>query len=156
MGDSFQYFHCKVEDGGCDDSIVDVFQRAAVYVRSASEKSGKVLVHCRMGINRSSTVAMAVLMIIEDWTLRVAFDHVKSQRACVSPFPGNMQKISAWELQSRGTCTIPTWLPEKPSPEEEAAQHALAERKALTAKLLSCGVRDLVGSDLPIENDHCI
>eukprot|EP00746_Dinoflagellata_sp_MGD_P003794 gnl/MRDRNA2_/MRDRNA2_107355_c0_seq1.p1 gnl/MRDRNA2_/MRDRNA2_107355_c0~~gnl/MRDRNA2_/MRDRNA2_107355_c0_seq1.p1 ORF type:complete len:161 (+),score=34.26 gnl/MRDRNA2_/MRDRNA2_107355_c0_seq1:85-567(+) len=107
---SFKYLHCEIEDGGDDDSIVDHFKSATDFVETARSSGGIVLVHCMMGINRSATVALAVLMNLEDWTLKRAFEHVHHCRSCVDPFQGNRQKIAAWELQTHSTCSMPDWL----------------------------------------------
>merc|ERR1712004_646111 len=72
----FQYLHREIVDGGFDDSIVEVFSEAADFVREARDAHGCALVHCYAGVNRSATVAMAVLMQIEDWTLAEAWRHV--------------------------------------------------------------------------------
>merc|ERR1712232_1020542 len=73
-----------------------------------------------MGINRSATVAMAVLMNLEDWTLKEAHDLARSRRSCVQPFPGNKNFIAKWELETRGKSTLPEWLEEGTSPLSKA------------------------------------
>lgn len=107
----FNYLHCEIEDGGDDDSIVDHFKSATEFVESARTGGGAVLVHCFMGINRSATVALAVLMNLNSWTLKDAFQHVLECRNCIDPFEGNRQKIAAWEFNTRGVCSMPDWLP---------------------------------------------
>lgn len=108
---SFEYLHCKVIDGGEDKKIVSWFPDATKFVQGAREAGGKVLVHCLMGINRSATVAMAVLMNIEGLTLDAAYELARSRRGCVSPFPGNRNFIASWELETRSHCSMPDWLP---------------------------------------------
>lgn len=108
--DDFSYLHYKIEDGGKDPKIVECFEAATCFVRQALENGDRVLVHCFMGINRSATVAIAVLMNIEGWTLREAYEHVKACRS-ISPFEGNKAKIALWELKTRNSSTLPAWLP---------------------------------------------
>lgn len=105
-----EYLHVKIIDGGYDDRIVDVFEQGATFVRSASTAGGRVFVHCYAGINRSGTVAMAILMLIEGWTLKEAYDHIYPLR-WISPFEGNREKLARWELASRAACSLPEWLP---------------------------------------------
>jgi len=112
-GSQFTYLHCEVVDGGGDESIVAAFQAVTEFVREATTQGGVVLLHCLMGINRSATVSMAVLMNLEGWTLQQAFEHVTKCRTCVSPFRGNRRFIAEWELETRGTCTMPDWLPQR-------------------------------------------
>lgn len=103
------YLHREIRDGGGDDRIVGVFEEAAAFVRDAIEKGGRVFVHCYAGINRSATVAMAILMQLEGWTLKEAHDHIYERR-WISPFEGNCSKVARWELKTRGTCSMEDWL----------------------------------------------
>lgn len=105
------YLHRAIADGGHDDSIVDVFEEAAVFVREVSGRGGRVFVHCYAGVNRSATVAMAVLMQLEGWSLQRAYDHIDEHRA-ICPMVGNREKVARWELQTRGECTVEDWLGE--------------------------------------------
>lgn len=113
--DDFQYMHVKIVDGGQDASIVACFEGATAFVKDAAAASAdnKVLVHCFMGINRSATVAMAVMMNLEGIDLRQAYEHAKLQRSRVEPFQGNNEKIACWELETRQVSSMPEWLPKK-------------------------------------------
>lgn len=105
----FKYLHCQIADGGGDDSIVPAFTTAAHFVKEAIAEDGRVLIHCWAGINRSSTVTMAVLMQLEGWTLAKAYNHTLQQRT-IHPFAGNKKKIAQWELETRGQSTQEAWL----------------------------------------------
>ena len=94
------------------NSTIDWFQKSTDFVQEARKRNGRVLVHCYMGINRSTTVACAVLMNLEEWTLKEAYNHARSRRNCVRPFTGNKNFIAAWELEKRGHCSLPEWLEE--------------------------------------------
>jgi len=123
-----KYFHMNIEDGGYDSSIVDAFTIAASFVEAAAKEGGKVLIHCAMGVNRSATIAMAVLMQLQGWSLREAYEHVKARRPCIGPAKGNLEKIAAWELETRSTCSMPQWLPEvqgltEPKQAEDQSSH---------------------------------
>lgn len=55
------------------------------------ESSGKVLIHCISGINRSPSIAMAFLMKRNSWTFEQAWGHVKGRfdhwwKACIDVF----------------------------------------------------------------------
>eukprot|EP00415_Alexandrium_ostenfeldii_P004745 UN4745 len=108
----FEYLHLPIRDGGEDDAIFAAFDSATQFVERVASKGGKVLVHCFAGVNRSATVAMAVLMNIEGWTLAEAYEHTRNNRPIVCPFIGNRQKIATWEQQTRRVCSLPTWLSE--------------------------------------------
>lgn len=106
----FKYLHCKVADGGGDESIVACFQEVTSFVREACEEGGSVLLHCLMGRNRSVTVALAVLMDLKGWTLETAYAHTVQRRARVSLSPGNRRFVADWEMATRGQCSLPAWL----------------------------------------------
>ena len=77
----------------------------------AKAADGRVLLnYCYAGINRSATVAMAVLMNIEGISLQEAWTLIKKRRQLVNPFDGNKAKIAAWEKAERGECSLPDWL----------------------------------------------
>ncbi|KAL1503465.1 hypothetical protein AB1Y20_011949 [Prymnesium parvum] len=90
-----------VADFGADVGISRVFEEAAAFVRSALREDGRVLIHCANGSNRSPTVAIAVHMILFDWTLAAAWEHVSSQRT-VHPLRDNRRELLAFELARRG------------------------------------------------------
>ncbi|EGD76956.1 hypothetical protein PTSG_07297 [Salpingoeca rosetta] len=72
----------------------------------ARRSQAKVLVHCAAGCNRSVTVCVALLMMLENMTLREAFAHVKKQRPGVWPMKDNRQQLLAFERKLTGTNTI--------------------------------------------------
>uniref|UniRef100_A0A8D3CSM6 Dual specificity protein phosphatase n=1 Tax=Scophthalmus maximus TaxID=52904 RepID=A0A8D3CSM6_SCOMX len=64
------------------------FYRAASFIKNAlSAPTGKVLVHCAMGLSRSSTLVLAYLMIHDNMTLAVAIAAVSANRN-ISPNAG--------------------------------------------------------------------
>ena len=67
--------------------------RVIEFVKEAKRTGAKVLVHCFMGVNRSATVAMAVLVALEGITLRQAFAHVQERRE-IKLRTGNQQKLA--------------------------------------------------------------
>merc|ERR1719210_2111480 len=68
------------------------------------------LLHCLAGINRSATVAMAVLMQVEGWTLQEAYAHTRRRRGCVAPVAGNKRLIAEWEREKFGKSSMEEWL----------------------------------------------
>lgn len=95
-----------------------------------------VLLHCLMGINRSATVAMAVLMKLEGWTLEEAYTHTHRCRRCVAPFAGNKRLIASWELEAFGRSSMPDWLPQRQS------HHSHAVGRAAMPRLLDFDAKD--------------
>ncbi|XP_067286614.1 dual specificity protein phosphatase 13B-like isoform X2 [Pseudorasbora parva] len=69
------------------------FYTAAKFIKSAmSTPGGKVLVHCAMGLSRSSSLVLAYLMIHEDMTLVEAIKAVAQHRN-ICPNSGFMEQL---------------------------------------------------------------
>ncbi|XP_059387433.1 dual specificity protein phosphatase 13-like [Carassius carassius] len=69
------------------------FYSAAKFIKTAtSTPGGKVLVHCAMGLSRSSTLVLAYLMIHEGMTLVEAIKAV-SQHRNICPNSGFMEQL---------------------------------------------------------------
>jgi len=86
-----------VKDFGADKGISRVFQQAYEFVDEIRRKKGKVLVHCAAGMNRSVTVTVAVKMMLDNVTLKEAFEDVKRKRHQASPFNDNRQELVRFE-----------------------------------------------------------
>lgn len=61
----FTYLNLNIHDFGTDSGISRVFRTAADFVKDClSDENNRVLIHCANGTNRSVTITIAVLMII--------------------------------------------------------------------------------------------
>ena len=80
----FTYANIQVEDSP-RSRLLPYFAPAARFVDAARSRGGAVLIHCRAGISRSATLAMACLMLREGKTLAAAFAAVQRCRPLVSP-----------------------------------------------------------------------
>uniref|UniRef100_A0A3B3IIV4 Dual specificity protein phosphatase n=1 Tax=Oryzias latipes TaxID=8090 RepID=A0A3B3IIV4_ORYLA len=80
-GNDFVYFGIPADDSTHFDLDV-YFQPAADFIHNALKSpGGKVLVHCIMGMSRSSTLVLAYLMIYHHLSLRKALEKVVKKRA---------------------------------------------------------------------------
>ncbi|XP_036072886.1 dual specificity protein phosphatase 13 [Oryzias melastigma] len=80
-GNDFVYFGIPADDSTHFDLDV-YFQPAADFIHNALKSpSGKVLVHCIMGMSRSSTLVLAYLMIYHHLSLKKALEKVVKKRA---------------------------------------------------------------------------
>lgn len=66
------------------------------------ERGWSVLVHCHMGISRSTLVVTAYLMRSRGWTWREALEYVKSKRPCIDPNPYFITGLADYEEYLRG------------------------------------------------------
>ncbi|XP_076831183.1 dual specificity protein phosphatase 13A [Brachyhypopomus gauderio] len=80
-GSAFVYYGIPAEDSSKFDLSVH-FRPACDFIHKAlKKKHGKVLVHCIMGVSRSSTLVLAYLMLHHHLTLRGAIQKVIQKRA---------------------------------------------------------------------------
>lgn len=102
----FVYLNLNVADFGADKGIRRVFMEAFEFafsvIRSKDEEKGEgrspvMLVHCYAGVNRSVTVATALLMEIESISLRDAYDAICSKRTVACPFTDNIEELFQFE-----------------------------------------------------------
>lgn len=99
------YFQVSVEDDP-NANIEPFFISCADFVERARESQSKVLVHCTMGMSRSSTVVVAYLMQHEKMCLRDAMALAKERRAMVSPNSGFMRQLCELEKKLFGEITV--------------------------------------------------
>jgi len=92
----FKYFNCKLDDLSTE-SLNTHLQEALKFIDEAKSSSSKVLVHCAMGISRSSSVVIAYIMRERGFTFEQAKAFVKSQRSCIQPNPGFSKQLLDFE-----------------------------------------------------------
>ena len=63
-----------------------------------SHPESRILVHCTMGVSRSSTIVCAYLMKSRGISVQAALDMVKEKRQGVRPNPGFIKQLGEWEV----------------------------------------------------------
>eukprot|EP00928_Gymnodinium_smaydae_P011670 TRINITY_DN14280_c0_g2_i1.p1 TRINITY_DN14280_c0_g2~~TRINITY_DN14280_c0_g2_i1.p1 ORF type:complete len:454 (+),score=62.56 TRINITY_DN14280_c0_g2_i1:55-1416(+) len=96
------YCRLDVQDFGADAGISRTFGVACDFIEGALANEGKVLVHCANGSNRSPTIVIAVLMKLNDWNLRTAFDHVRRCHQATAPLKSESAELISYEIATRG------------------------------------------------------
>jgi len=66
----------------------------------------RVMVHCKQGVSRSASCAVAYLMEVRRFTLRDALSLVKQQRDCICVNQGFANQLLDYEKELRGTNSI--------------------------------------------------
>ncbi|KAH7910329.1 protein-tyrosine phosphatase-like protein [Hygrophoropsis aurantiaca] len=94
-----------VQDSEYEDLLIHLPQ-ACQFIQSALDEGGKVLVHCLMGVSRSTTVVCAYLM----WTRRIsaaaAIQYIRKRRPQVHPNFGFTKQLQTFaECRYKPTCT---------------------------------------------------
>jgi protein-tyrosine phosphatase len=78
--------------------IIAHFEDAFSFINACKQASGRILVHCRMGVSRSASFVIAYLMKNEQLFLKDAHAFVKKRRTVINPNLGFMDQLRRYEL----------------------------------------------------------
>lgn len=90
------YLTLKLDDVS-HTQLIKHFDKTTDFIINALSSGGRVLVHCNLGVSRSSTVSIAYLIHANKWTLRQAYDFLKDKRTCIRPNRGFLKQLAVWE-----------------------------------------------------------
>ncbi|PWN22362.1 hypothetical protein BCV69DRAFT_246772 [Microstroma glucosiphilum] len=110
----------NVSDDGIDP-LRSTMRVAVEYIESARRSGGKVLVHCRVGVSRSTTIVLAYVMAHLDMTLVESYLLVRSRRLSILIQP---HLLFFWELRGWETFV---------ASQKAKRQQALREHSAMTS-----------------------
>jgi len=99
------YFRVAVVDTVTAD-VKHFFEDACEFIEAAREKGSSVLVHCTMGMSRSSTIVIAYLMKVKGMRLSEAMAYTKNKRPVASPNAGFMSQLIQYEISLFGAPTV--------------------------------------------------
>ena len=88
--------HLKVKDLETFD-ILYYFDTANEFINKCKLMGGICLVHCKLGVSRSTTFVIAYLMKYANLTRDEAFAFVKSKRSSIKPNDGFMRQLLIYE-----------------------------------------------------------
>ncbi|TDQ09215.1 protein-tyrosine phosphatase family protein [Pedobacter metabolipauper] len=92
--EGFSYLHLPTEDNTPPD--LEVLMRGADFADKQVKKGGKVYIHCRQGLGRGPTMAIAYL-IKTGLTFEDAFALVKKVRTFINPRKGQRERLKEFE-----------------------------------------------------------
>ena len=90
--------YCRVDcydNEGAD--ILSFLAVAAEWIAAHRAASTAVLVHCQMGVSRSSTVAIAAIMLADGCSRDAAYLRVKAARRCIDPNRSFWKQLAQFE-----------------------------------------------------------
>jgi len=96
--DVLEYCHVPVRDEN-GANLLSYFKGTSHFIQKILSEGNSVLVHCQMGVSRSSTVVIAYLMAYHDMKRDEAFLHVVERRPKVRPNYGFWNQLGKWEEQ---------------------------------------------------------
>ncbi len=99
------YYRIDVEDMS-REPIGMFFEEACEFISESLENRENVLVHCRSGVSRSSTVVLAFLVISMGMRLVDAFFLLRSKRGIITPNIGFMDQLIKAEAKAHGATSV--------------------------------------------------
>jgi predicted protein tyrosine phosphatase len=102
---SITYFRVDVEDMS-KEPIEMFFDDCCDFILESLESNEGVLVHCRSGVSRSSTIILAFLIKSMGMRLYDAFFLLRSKRSIVTPNIGFMDKLLKLEMAVHGVTSV--------------------------------------------------
>eukprot|EP00118_Oscarella_pearsei_P028900 m.3226 g.3226 ORF g.3226 m.3226 type:complete len:1000 (+) comp9155_c0_seq1:112-3111(+) len=91
-----QYKNIRVYDDEKAD-LLRHWDSTYLFIHKARSQNSKVLVHCRMGISRSSSTVIAYLMKENKWSLDETTEFVKARRPMIHPNPNFQRQLKEYE-----------------------------------------------------------
>eukprot|EP00048_Salpingoeca_helianthica_P021123 m.10498 g.10498 ORF g.10498 m.10498 type:complete len:238 (+) comp5614_c0_seq1:3-716(+) len=82
-----------------DEDLTKEIATAIEFIHAARLAGGRVFVHCRAGVSRSSTIVLAYLLATTPLTLTECFAALKAARDMVQPNPGFWQQLLRFESE---------------------------------------------------------
>ncbi|EDO42672.1 predicted protein, partial [Nematostella vectensis] len=94
--ESIEYLTLQLDDVP-QTQLINFFEKTTKFLSDAIDGGGCVMVHCNMGVSRSSSVTLAYLIKSKRWTLGEAYSFIKERRSCVRPNRGFLKQLATWE-----------------------------------------------------------
>ena len=85
--------------------ILPYLERATSFINQAKVNNGIILVHCQMGISRSTSCVIAYMIKYMGYTAMNALEFIKKKRPIVMPNFGFLNQLMAYEKNNMGTGT---------------------------------------------------
>jgi protein-tyrosine phosphatase len=96
--EGIKYLHLPTVDN--TPPPLDVLVKGADFIDEEIRNGGKVYVHCRQGLGRGPTMAIAYLIKLS-MTYRDAYDMVRKVRIFINPRPGQVKRLKELEVYYR-------------------------------------------------------
>ena len=99
-----KYCHLKLNDSPFF-KIIPHFEKATSFINQAQINDGIILVHCQLGISRSTSCVIAYMIKYMGYTAMNALDFIRKKRTQVMPNFGFLQQLMVYERNNIGTGT---------------------------------------------------
>ena len=105
------YLHLPVSDK-CSSTLSAYFAQTNAFIKDClSSETNALLIHCKCGVSRSSTVLLAFLVQVRGMTLSNALNLVRKKRRRIRPNIGFFLQLLQVEKDTHGSVGSGTWVP---------------------------------------------
>lgn len=94
--DDFEYYEVDIVDRNYSN-ISDYFDACSDFIDKAVNDEKKVLIHCKCGVSRSTTLIAAYLIKKKNYSTDGALEMIKKCRKCANPNEGFIQQLRDYE-----------------------------------------------------------
>jgi len=101
LSKEMKHLHLKIKDYD-DFNIIDYFEKSNEFINKCKNEGGKILIHCKFGISRSSTLVIAFLVKYKKFTVDKALEFVREKRNIIYPNYGFMNQLYKYEKLIQG------------------------------------------------------
>ena len=101
FSNNIKYCHLKLSDMP-SFRIIPFFERATSFINQAHKSGGVILVHCQLGISRSTSCVIAYMIKYMGYTAMSALDFIRKKRPQVMPNFGFIQQLMNYEKSNLG------------------------------------------------------
>ncbi|KAM9971927.1 hypothetical protein ACTFIW_011915 [Dictyostelium discoideum] len=92
----YKYYRANLDDRP-KANIYEHFEPVIQFINDCKKQGGRILIHCAMGISRSTTVVLAYLMKEDHMTYTDAFTFCKQKRSCINPNFGFVKQLKDYQ-----------------------------------------------------------
>ena len=140
--DKFKYRVKEVKDD-MNARMVNMFAETSSFIRQGVAQGG-VLIHCTMGVSRSTTCLLAYLIDSENMSLDQALAVVTAARKSARPNTAFMTQLKQYEKKIHGNKFKSASPPSKPNKATSASSSPLSPVNAQSqnALMLMAGIKD--------------
>ena len=101
FNNNIKYCHLKLSDMP-SFRIIPFFERATSFINQAHKSGGIILVHCQLGISRSTSCVIAYMIKYMGYTAMSALEFIRKKRPQVMPNYGFLQQLMNYEKNNLG------------------------------------------------------
>ena len=91
-----KYCHLDIVDNA-KTNLLQYFDRAFSFIETARKNKGNILIHCKLGISRSTSILIAYMIKYFGFNVKKALEFIKSKRKQVNPNQGFMFQLFTYE-----------------------------------------------------------